>query len=193
METMDQEKITLRCVRESGKLRIRFHSYTNHDGKEFTNVYNNDYNCQFPKAIREEGKFYEVGPHDMAIVGGNGTKSPFYRIKKGNIKIVEYNGAVTAVILPPPSRKRGKKGLSDNISSSGSLPSSNAPSTVAVLPQQVYEVNECVICLEAKPNQVFIPCAHLCTCSDCYSQMKSNNKPSCPLCRRFVTTSILQQ
>jgi hypothetical protein len=190
METMmNHEKITLRCVRESGKLRIRFHSYTNAENKEFTNVYNNDYNCQFPKAIREEGKFYEVGPHDMVIVNGNGTKSPFYRIKTGNIKIVEYNGAITPVVLPPPSRKRGgKKALSGN--SSASIAASNAS---AVIPQQVYEVNECVICLEAKPNQVFIPCAHLCTCSDCYSSMKSNNKPSCPLCRRFITTSILQQ
>ena len=34
---------------DKSKLRIRFYSFTNEDGKVFTNVYNNNYNCRFPK------------------------------------------------------------------------------------------------------------------------------------------------
>jgi hypothetical protein len=179
---MELEKITLRCVRESCKLRIRFHSYTNPDGKEFTNVYNNDYNCQFPKDIRQEGRFYEIGREDLVIVHGGG-KQPFYRVKKGNIQIVDYNGAVTPA--PTATKKRGKKSKG----SEEPLTAAGAAASNPVVPLQVFEVNECVICLEGKPDQIFIPCAHLCTCSACYQQLKMN-KPCCPLCRRNVINAI---
>jgi hypothetical protein len=185
MEGISQEKITLRCVREHGKLRIRFHSYTNHDGKEYTNVYNNDYNCQFPRDIREEGKFYEIGTEDLVIVAG-GARQPFYRVKKGNIRIVAYNGTVTPAPVSSV-KKRSKKSRE----ASETVGSSAAATPAPVVPAQVFEVNECVICLEAKPNQIFLPCAHLCTCSDCYQQMKMN-KACCPLCRRYVTSAIVQ-
>ena len=51
--------IILECITEKNKLRIRFNSFIDEEGKVFTNVYNNLYNCQFPKNIRENGKFYE--------------------------------------------------------------------------------------------------------------------------------------
>ena len=81
-------KITLQCVAQGSKLRIRFHSYTNEDGKTFTNVYDNSYNCQFPRAIREEGRYYEIGDNDLILVGGDGGKAPFYRVAKNNIKVL---------------------------------------------------------------------------------------------------------
>eukprot|EP01040_Poterioochromonas_malhamensis_P014910 gene14910-16596_t len=176
-----EEKITLRCVRESGKLRIRFHSFTNAEGKEFTNVYSNDYNCQFPRDIREEGKFYEVGRDDIALVAGGG-RQPFYRIKAGNIRVVDYDGSVTAAPSKKKKRTRKTKG--------SSVEDLEEPASSSItIPQQVFEVNECVICLEGTPTQIFIPCAHLCTCTGCYQSLMSS-KPSCPLCRRTVTSSI---
>lgn len=81
-------KITLQCVAQGSKLRIRFHSYTNEEGKTFTNVYDNSYNCQFPRAIREVGRYYEINPSDLILVGGDNGKSPFYRVPKNNIKVL---------------------------------------------------------------------------------------------------------
>ena len=80
-------KITLRCIKDGGRLRIRFHSFTNDEGKVFTNVYNNKYNCRFPKKIRKEGLFYEIPDNDMSLVN-SGNRDPFYSVKKSNIKIL---------------------------------------------------------------------------------------------------------
>lgn len=178
MAEVNSEKITLQCVREKGKLRIRFHSYTNTAGKTYTNVYNNDYNCQFPKDIRVEGRFFEIGKDDIVLVAGNG-KQPFYRVKKNNIRIVQ-TGPQGGELHTNPALLKGKK---DQIT-----PTLNRQAVV-VRPEIIYEVTECVICLENIPDQIFIPCAHMCTCSGCYAQMKIA-KPACPLCRRHVISAI---
>uniref|UniRef100_A0A2P2KUC5 RING-type E3 ubiquitin transferase n=1 Tax=Rhizophora mucronata TaxID=61149 RepID=A0A2P2KUC5_RHIMU len=39
----------------------------------------------------------------------------------------------------------------------------------------------CVICLEEEYNAVFLPCAHMCCCTTCSSQLTN-----CPLCRRRI-------
>ena len=79
--------IKLHCVSEKGKLRIKFDSFTDENGKSYTNVYNNAYNCQFPREIRKEGTYYEI-PADDLILSTMKT-APFYRIKKDHIKIIE--------------------------------------------------------------------------------------------------------
>ncbi len=68
-------KITLQCVKSGKKLRIRFFSFTDEAGKVFTNVYNNGLNCKFPRDIRVEGRFFEIGPNDLELVNHPG-KSP---------------------------------------------------------------------------------------------------------------------
>lgn len=80
-------KITLQCVKEKSKLRIKFHSFTDVVGKIYTNVYNNALNCKFPKDIRKEGYFYEIGPNDLSLVSRPGTKA-FYQINTNSIKVV---------------------------------------------------------------------------------------------------------
>ncbi len=80
-------KITLQCVKEKSKLRIKFHSFTDAEGKTYTNVYNNALNCKFPKDIRKEGYFYEIGPNDLSLVSRAGTKA-FYQINTNAIKVV---------------------------------------------------------------------------------------------------------
>ncbi|XP_054257975.1 E3 ubiquitin-protein ligase LRSAM1-like [Macrosteles quadrilineatus] len=44
---------------------------------------------------------------------------------------------------------------------------------------------ECVVCMEAKCNIVFVPCGHLCTCASCAS-----NLLLCPLCRSSLQRKI---
>lgn len=86
--TSTMSKITLQCVKEGKKLRIKFFSFTDDAGKVFSNVYNNSYNCKFPRDIRVEGRYYEIGPNDLELVSRPG-KAPFYNVKKTSIKIVE--------------------------------------------------------------------------------------------------------
>jgi hypothetical protein len=80
-------KILLKCVKEKNKLRIKFFSFTDDEGKIYTNVYNNELNCKFPKDIRKEGYYYEIKPEYLSIVNSNG--KPFYIIKNKDIKIIE--------------------------------------------------------------------------------------------------------
>ena len=80
-------KIILKCVLEKKKLRIKFYRFIDEEGSIFTNAYNNSYNCQFPKDIRIEGRFFEIGGNDLISVINRG--KPFYRVNKKNIKILE--------------------------------------------------------------------------------------------------------
>ena len=80
-------KVTLQCVKEKSKLRIKFFSFTDTEGKVYTNVYNNNLNCKFPKDVRQDGYFYEIGPDDIVLVSRPNTQA-FYQIKTANMKIV---------------------------------------------------------------------------------------------------------
>ena len=143
--------ITLQCIKVKSKLRIRFFSFKNEEGKVFTNIYNNNYNCKFPKNIREEGLFYEIPDTDISLSNKSGRK-PFYTIKKNNIKII---------------RNQTTEELLSKI--------------------KIYNVEECVICLDKKPSKVFLPCGHLCTCDTCFTKLKDKK---CPLCRRVINQVI---
>lgn len=46
--------------------------------------------------------------------------------------------------------------------------------------------SECVICMDAKCEIVFIPCGHMCCCQNCGDQ----NVKSCPMCRGTVEKAI---
>lgn len=84
--TTVKPKITLQCVREGSRLRIRFFSYTDDEGKIYKNAYDESLNCQFPKDIRVEGYFYEIDENDLSLVQSK-TKS-FYNVRKTNIRVV---------------------------------------------------------------------------------------------------------
>jgi hypothetical protein len=79
-------KIILKCVKEHSKLRIRFHCFIDEENKVYKNSYNEEYNCQFPRDIREEGLFYEIPATDISL---STSATPFYRVKKGHIKILQ--------------------------------------------------------------------------------------------------------
>ena len=142
-------KITLQCVKEKSKLRIKFFSFTDTEGKIFTNVYNNDLNCKFPKDIRQDGYFYEIGPDDIVLVSRPNTLA-FYQVKVSNIKIVP--------ILDLTSLK-------------------------------IYEITECVVCMDAKSTEIAVPCGHLCMCKDCCAQLL-RSRSNCPICRRQIQSII---
>jgi len=147
--TIKMSKITLQCVKEKSKLRIKFFSFTDDEGKVYTNVYNNDLNCKFPKDIRQDGYFYEIGPNDIVLVSRPNTQA-FYQIKTTNMKIV---------------------------------PKLDMSSI------RIYEITECVICMDQNSTEILVPCGHLCMCkSCCESLLKSRS--NCPICRREVLSVV---
>ena len=85
--------IILNCVLEKNKLRVKFHSYVNAEGKRFTNVYNNNYNCRFPKDLRQNGMFYKILPNDLSL-NSNSKIKPFYCIKGKNIERISVLDAI---------------------------------------------------------------------------------------------------
>jgi hypothetical protein len=189
------EAITLHCVRERGKLRIRFHSFTNSDGKIYSNVYNNSYNCQFPRDIRQEGRFYQVGPDDINLIADGG-RQPFYRIRKDNLRILPHGPNEAVIEIAPvevvstkaksSARGRKKKNANDNTESADA-----AVVNIISRPAQVLEVTECVICMSSAPDSIFLPCAHMCACMGCYKDLKKHSlRPMCPLCRRTILNAI---
>ena len=160
--------IILECIKDKNKLRIRFNCFVDNEGKIFTNVYNNEYNCQFPKNIRENGKFYEVNDDDVIIVE---SKTPFYKIKKNNIRILSEEESKIY-----ENKKEDKK---DN----------NQKNVLDLSKLKIFDVAECVVCLSISSSIIFIPCAHMCVCKDCYNGIKKT-KNCCPLCRRNITKII---
>lgn len=167
-------KITLQCVKDKSRLRIRFHSYTDEEGKVYTNVYDNKYNCKFPRNIREEGKFYEIGADDLSLAPGNG--KPFYNVKFHNIKIVNASDVAMKPTAPTGARPPNRN-----------VPVPAAPVDISTM--KIFEVNECVACLGDAPTEVFIPCAHKCVCKSCCGEIRKH-KSECPLCRRRIVSTI---
>jgi hypothetical protein len=51
---------------------------------------------------------------------------------------------------------------------------------------KTFKSDECVICMEDKPNILFLKCGHICTCSgNC-----SDNLSKCPICRNVILSKI---
>jgi len=44
---------------------------------------------------------------------------------------------------------------------------------------------ECSVCLDAKPNQTFVPCGHCVCCEECASKLED-----CPVCRKKITQKV---
>lgn len=54
----------------------------------------------------------------------------------------------------------------------------------------IFESEECVICLEAKPVAVFAPCRHRCSCAPCSNLVGKSRQP-CPLCRTEISDVLV--
>ncbi len=159
--------IILHCVKEKSKLRIKFHSYFDNekDKKVYLNVYDNSYNCKFPKDIRKVGRFYTVD--DSALKLYCDTATPFYMINKNSIKVYETQDDLN-------------KELGVN----------TCVETIAKTDLKIFESCECVICFSEESAPVFIPCAHKCVCNDCYAGLKRTTN-TCPLCRKNIMKVVI--
>ena len=153
----------LRCVKEGSKLRVKI----------ISPGYSPDANCQFPKAIRVEGREYIVPVTDISLCDSRGKF--FYRVKKQNIVVCEGTGVSAGV----------SAGTTNNIDLSN----------LKVFGDE--NMVECAICMndiDMKPDIVFVilaPCGHYCSCNECAAMLKD-----CPMCRakigQIVTRDQLQ-
>lgn len=149
-------KIILKCVEEKRKLRIKFHCYINDEGKEYRNVYNNLYNCRFPKNIRVDGKHYEIDERDLTTVAMSG-KAPFYRISSKAIKILEnYN------VTPPD--------LKNDVESMRIFAVDECVICLCELPTSIFIPCGHQVCCKA--------------CTSMLSKKSDSNK--CPICRANI-------
>ncbi len=80
--------VILQCVKIGSKLRVRFSEFIDEKGAVYNNSYDNNYNCQFPKNIRKEGRYYKI-PHSDISLKQRGISQPFYSVRKHNIEIIE--------------------------------------------------------------------------------------------------------
>lgn len=153
--------VYLRCVKEGSKLRIRVESYQDDNGIVRVGVYNNNYNCQFPRNIRQEGRFYKI-PKENIKLCASGHNKPFYRVGKAQIQILD-SGSV-----------QGRYTENDQI-------------TIDNI--QIYgeDLEECVVCMDTKPNVVIVPCGHLCCCENCSLQLDPRK---CPICRGEISSIL---
>lgn len=80
--------VIIECVKEKSRLRVRIQSYQDENGKIIENVYNNTYNCQFPKKLRDIGCKYRIPVENVKLQGGNG-KQFYYHISSNNAELIE--------------------------------------------------------------------------------------------------------
>lgn len=68
--------ITLRCIKEGGKLRVKI----------ISPGYSNTANCRFPKNLRVDGAEYLVPECNISLIDTHGRF--FYSIKNSDIKVI---------------------------------------------------------------------------------------------------------
>jgi hypothetical protein len=156
VESKMADLVRLKCVKEGSRLRIKI----------ISGGYSPDANCQFPKAIRAEGREYTAPASDVSLCDTRGKF--FYRVKKNNIVVVVGGNAPGAQIDISNLKVYGDENMA--------------------------ECAICMNDTTIKPDIVFVilaPCGHYCSCNECAIKLKN-----CPMCRanigQIVTREQLQ-
>ena len=66
-----------------------------------------------------------------------------------------------------------------------------------IMPEKIFNYDDCVLCLDNTPSVLLLPCAHACYCRFCYNKIIENNreypkkyKLQCPICKCKILTTI---
>ena len=65
---------------------------------------------------------------------------------------------------------------------------SDVESSSPKLVKKIFKENQCVICLDRKPNVLFVKCKHICVCNECEEAHPSTQ---CPCCRTGISEKLL--
>lgn len=99
--------------------------------------------------------------------------------KMKHIRLAEEN------CLPGPSSQGNDDVAVGSVPSNNSLIKDlekNLSDTQLVSSEPISDTRMCKICFDAEISQLFLPCSHLVTCTDCAKCIKI-----CPMCRELVT------
>ena len=156
-----QELVRLKCIKIGSKLRVRITSPH----------YNHNANCQFPRAIRVEGREYTVPAEDIGF-----SKSPhqkfFYRVPKRNVKICDDSSGLL---------------VTNNNDNNINKPNKKVDMTNF----KVYnnDSNDCCVCMDAEKDSAFWTCGHYYCCGTCANTLMIK-KMGCPICRAVIEQVI---
>lgn len=142
------EYVLLQCVKEKSKLRVKMIS---------SQPFIKGINCQFPRNIREEGKYYVVKSGSIAL------KKNFYSAMQKD-----------SVVCSTFDMEEIKKYINEV-----------AATNNKINPTVIYGDDDdfgCVMCLGDDKDIIFAPCGHFITCDSC-----SKLCQKCPLCNVKIT------
>jgi hypothetical protein len=145
--------VTLECVLEGKKLRVKMR----------TPGYLVGSNCQFPQALRLEGRIYTVSTENVKLMTQRGKY--FYSIRKG-ITFQDADGNTQTQETSFSTAQICKKF-----------------SNITLFEDETS--CECAVCLDQEKNTVFIPCGHFYTCTDCAKALQA-----CPICRTAIKERV---
>ena len=142
--------VTLECVLEGKKLRVKMRSPGYLVGS----------NCQFPQALRLEGRIYTVSAQHVKLMNQHGKY--FYSIRKG-ITFQDADGTLHT--------------------QETSFSTASVCKKITIFEDETS--CECAVCLDHEKNTVFIPCGHFYTCSGCAKALQA-----CPICRTTIKERV---
>ena len=137
---------------------------------------NGDYKLSFEVMIRTLIVRVAVG-----VFYYRSDRNPFVPervVTRRNLNLVEYLnqpfiiGIRTKLLRLPPTHNP------DDVESSSS------PKPL----KKTFKENQCVICLDRKPNVLFVKCRHTCVCNECEEAHPSTQ---CPCCRTEISEKLL--
>ena len=82
--------VELHCVTENRKVRVKIAAYINNEGKRYSNVYDNTFNCRFPRNLRIDGRKFHVPDNNVKLNCTPG-KAGYYIVSAHNIVILPDN------------------------------------------------------------------------------------------------------
>lgn len=167
------------CVKDHSRLRVRITSPG----------YNQEANCQFPRAIRAEGKTY-TAPVSAIKFARSPQGTFFYRVAAKAVKVVD----------PEEERENEVANIGANrdevLRELGLVPvrpkaKSKAKSKAKASVVKIYEDDsqECIVCFTDPHEVVLVPCGHFCLCGGCAHQINEMNG-KCPLCRGDIAQIV---
>ncbi|MGL5935416.1 MAG: RING-HC finger protein [Cetobacterium sp.] len=147
-------------------------------------------NCQCPRSIRVEGKFYECPDRSINLIITRNTY--FYTVGGSNIKELPDSANIDELLTAENIRRLTYQ-FDDSMQESCSSEFINKLDIIENLPKKIYtdeDNNDCSICLSAPKVLVYVPCGHFISCSDCDNRLKNSFNRKCPICRTNITNAI---
>jgi hypothetical protein len=135
--------VLLQCVKEGSRLRVKMIS---------SHPFIKGINCQFPRDIRENGKYYVVQSDGVRL------KGKFYSVMKRDSIVCQ------TFEMEDVKKYINNLGNTDN----------------KIKPKVIFgddDSKECIICMTDPKTSVFSPCGHFITCGTC-----STLFPKCAMC-----------